>query len=88
MPVSNVFTPQSNPNPTRCPTAAATGIGLAYSWYARPGMAGMAVDTPRKLAERFATAHRLAFEKWRVDEFYDATVLRASRGLGLPRSRR
>jgi NADH-quinone oxidoreductase subunit L len=63
--------------------AAATGIGLAYSWYGRPGMSGMAAEAPRKLAERFATAHRLAFEKWRVDEFYDATVLRTSRGLAL-----
>jgi NADH-quinone oxidoreductase subunit L len=59
--------------------AAATGIGLAYSWYGKP----VAAEAPRRLAERFPVAHRLAFEKWRVDEFYDATVLRASRGLAL-----
>jgi hypothetical protein len=58
--------------------AATVGIFLAWSWYARPG-----VETPRRLAEQFAGLHRLVFDKWRVDELYDATILRASRALGV-----
>jgi NADH-quinone oxidoreductase subunit L len=58
--------------------AAAFGIGLAYSWYGRPG-----VETPKLLAERFAGLHRLVFDKWRIDELYDATILALSRALAL-----
>jgi NADH-quinone oxidoreductase subunit L len=58
--------------------AAVVGIGLAWSWYSRPG-----VEAPRRLAEQFAGLHRLVFDKWRVDELYDATILRASRALGV-----
>ena len=58
--------------------AAAVGILLAWSWYARPG-----VDAPRKLAESFPRLHQLVFDKWRVDELYDATILWLSRTLGV-----
>jgi NADH-quinone oxidoreductase subunit L len=58
--------------------AAAVGIGLSYSWYARPG-----VDAPAKLAQSLPGLHRFLMDKWRVDELYDATVLRFSRVLAL-----
>jgi NADH-quinone oxidoreductase subunit L len=58
--------------------AAAVGIGLAYAWYAKPG-----VDAPRLWAERLPKLHDLAFDKWRVDELYDATILAGSRALGV-----
>ncbi len=59
-------------------TAVVVGIGLAYAWYGRP-----AVETPRRLAERFPRLYALVLDKWRVDELYESTVLAASRGLGL-----
>jgi NADH-quinone oxidoreductase subunit L len=58
--------------------AAIVGIGLAYLWYGRPG-----VETPAKLAAALPGLHRFLLDKWRVDELYDATLLRGSRLLGL-----
>jgi NADH-quinone oxidoreductase subunit L len=58
--------------------AAAVGIGLSYSWYARPGAAA-----PGKLAQAMPGLHRFLMDKWRVDELYEATVLRFSRLLAL-----
>jgi NADH-quinone oxidoreductase subunit L len=58
--------------------AAVVGIYLAWAWYYKPG-----VEIPRQLAEGAPGVHAFLMDKWRVDEFYDATVLRASRGLGL-----
>ncbi len=62
-----------------CGTAAAVvGIGLAWLWYAKPG-----VETPKQLAEQYPGLYRFLLDKWRVDELYDATVLGGSRGLGM-----
>jgi NADH-quinone oxidoreductase subunit L len=58
--------------------AALIGIGLAYAWYGKPG-----VQAPRILAEQFPRLHAFVFDKWRVDEFYEATVLALSRGVGM-----
>jgi NADH-quinone oxidoreductase subunit L len=58
--------------------AAATGIALAYSWYAREG-----VQAPARLAQSLPGLHQFLLDKWRVDELYDATVLRFSRMLAM-----
>jgi NADH-quinone oxidoreductase subunit L len=58
--------------------AAAVGIYLAWLWYFKPG-----VETPKNLAENNPAVYRFLLDKWRVDELYDATVLGASRGLGV-----
>jgi NADH-quinone oxidoreductase subunit L len=58
--------------------AALVGIYIAWLWYARAG-----VETPKTLAEQYAGLYRFLLDKWRVDELYDATVLGASRGLGV-----
>ncbi|MEY4578491.1 MAG: hypothetical protein RL701_3194 [Pseudomonadota bacterium] len=55
--------------------AAAVGIGLAYAWYLRGS------ETPARLANNFRGLHQLLMDKWRIDEFYDATILAASRGI-------
>ncbi|HKP57492.1 MAG TPA: NADH-quinone oxidoreductase subunit L [Polyangiales bacterium] len=60
-----------------CGTAAAAlGIGTAWVWYYK----GSA--TPARLAKQFPGLHALLMDKWRLDEFYDATILAASRLLG------
>jgi hypothetical protein len=59
-------------------SAAVAGIGLAWMWYAQPG-----VTTPKRLAEQFPGLHALVFDKWRVDELYDATILRLSRAIAV-----
>ncbi len=52
--------------------AAAAGIGFAYFAYVlKKG------EPTRALAGRVPGLHRLLLDKWRVDEFYDATVLGA-----------
>jgi NADH-quinone oxidoreductase subunit L len=56
-------------------TAAAVGIGLAYLFYYRHS------TVPARLAAQFPGLHSLLMDKWRVDEFYDATILAASRGI-------
>jgi hypothetical protein len=57
--------------------AAVVGIGLAYSWYFKPS------EAPARLAASFPRTHQFFFDKWRVDELYEATILSASRGLGI-----
>jgi NADH-quinone oxidoreductase subunit L len=53
----------------------AAGIGAAYYLYvARPALAG-------DLARRFAGAHRLLLERYRIDEIYDATIVRPTQAL-------
>jgi NADH-quinone oxidoreductase subunit L len=48
---------------------AATGIYLAYRWYvSRPQAAST-------MAERWKGLHRLLFQKYYVDEIYDATIV-------------
>lgn len=58
--------------------AAALGIGVAWAWYGRPG-----VETPGRLADQLSDAHGFLRDQWRIDQFYEATVLRASRALAL-----
>lgn len=53
------------------------GLGLAWLMYIRGGI------SPARIAGRFAPLHRLFNAKWYVDEFYDATILRANRALYL-----
>jgi NADH-quinone oxidoreductase subunit L len=55
--------------------AAAVGIGLATQFYFRPS------ETPARLAAQFRGLHRLLLDEWRVDRFYDSTILAASRFL-------
>jgi NADH-quinone oxidoreductase subunit L len=55
--------------------AAFAGIGLAYLWYFRSS------QTPGKLAQSFRGLHQLLLDKWRIDEFYDHTILAFSRAL-------
>jgi NADH-quinone oxidoreductase subunit L len=57
-------------------TAASVGIWLAWSWYFK------ASETPARLAQQYPRLHAFLMDKWRLDEFYDATVLAASRMLG------
>ena len=52
--------------------AAVVGIGLAYAWYVKSGS-----EAPAQLgraASRACTSSLM--DKWRVDELYDATILR------------
>jgi NADH-quinone oxidoreductase subunit L len=56
--------------------AAVVGIGLAYSWYAKPGH-----PAPARLQASFPALHAFLMDKWRVDELYDATILALSRTL-------
>ncbi|MES0335803.1 MAG: NADH-quinone oxidoreductase subunit L [Candidatus Magnetobacterium sp. LHC-1] len=47
-----------------------TGIGAAYFMYIKnPGL-------PKKFAEKFSTAHRVLFNKYYVDELYDALIIK------------
>jgi NADH-quinone oxidoreductase subunit L len=55
--------------------ACLVGWLTAYNFYFKGS------DTPKKLAATYPGLHRLLMDKWRVDEFYDATVLAFSRGL-------
>jgi NADH-quinone oxidoreductase subunit L len=50
---------------------AASGIALAWRFY----HGKRAFETPKTLAERFAFAHRVLFNKYYVDELYDATAV-------------
>jgi NADH-quinone oxidoreductase subunit L len=59
--------------------AALIGIGLAYSWYSK----GVGHEAPAKLQAAFPRLHQFVFDKWRVDEFYEATILGWSRLLGM-----
>jgi len=45
---------------------------MAYRFY----KGAQAYERPRRLAERFAFAHRLLLNKYWVDELYDATIVR------------
>jgi NADH-quinone oxidoreductase subunit L len=57
--------------------AAGFGIGLAYLFYFRGS------DVPARMAASLPGLHRLLMDKWRIDELYDATILRASRMLAV-----
>jgi NADH-quinone oxidoreductase subunit L len=50
--------------------AAGLGIALAYFLY----IAGP--DRPARLAERFSGIYQLLLDKYRIDEFYDAVIVR------------
>ncbi|WP_421858995.1 NADH-quinone oxidoreductase subunit L [Oceanicaulis sp.] len=55
-----------------------TLLGFALAWYyymANP-------ELPRRIAEKSGPLHRFLLNKWYVDEIYDATFVRATRGLG------
>jgi NADH-quinone oxidoreductase subunit L len=56
--------------------AAAGGIGTAYIWYYKFS------ETPARLGKQFPRLHAFLMDKWRVDEFYDKTILAGSRLLG------
>ncbi|MCP4897672.1 MAG: NADH-quinone oxidoreductase subunit L [bacterium] len=51
---------------------AAGGIYLAYRFY----FGEKALETPKRLAERFAFSHRVLLNKYYVDELYDLAVVR------------
>jgi hypothetical protein len=55
------------------------GIGLAFAWYRK----GVGHEAPAKLQAAFPRLHQLVFDKWRVDEFYEATILNWSRLTGI-----
>jgi NADH-quinone oxidoreductase subunit L len=46
------------------------GLGLAYQWYVKDEE-----KTPARLAAEWPRLHRAAYNKWYVDEIYDATVI-------------
>jgi NADH-quinone oxidoreductase subunit L len=50
--------------------AGFAGIGLAYWFYV------LAPSVPRAIASAFHPLYKLIYEKYYVDEFYDATVVR------------
>ncbi|MBL8718748.1 MAG: NADH-quinone oxidoreductase subunit L [Myxococcales bacterium] len=50
--------------------AFAVGCGLAYFWYVVGGE-----QAPKRLAEDWPRLHRAAYNKWYVDEAYEATVI-------------
>jgi NADH-quinone oxidoreductase subunit L len=57
---------------------AVTLLGFALAWYyymANP-------ELPRRIAEKSGPLHRFLLNKWYVDEIYNATFVRATRGLG------
>jgi len=56
---------------------AVAGWFLAYSWYFKPS------ESPARLAATWPRLHQFLFDKWRVDELYEGTILAASRGLGM-----
>jgi NADH-quinone oxidoreductase subunit L len=55
---------------------AATGIVLAWKWYAKEGG-----RVPERLAASFPATYALVAEKFRVDELYDAIIVRPFNGL-------
>ncbi len=55
---------------------AAAGTAVAWTMYAGP-----ALDLPERLARRFPALYRFTWEKFRVDELYEALVLRPVRFL-------
>jgi NADH-quinone oxidoreductase subunit L len=55
---------------------AATGIALAWKWYAKEGG-----RVPGRLAASFPRTYTLVVEKFRVDELYDAIVVRPFQAL-------
>jgi NADH-quinone oxidoreductase subunit L len=50
---------------------ASGGLWLGWSWYAKQGGA-----VPARLAARYPAAYALVADKFRVDELYDAVILR------------
>lgn len=56
---------------------AASGIGLAYLWYKKD----TEFSAAKALAQRFPFAYKLLLNKYWVDEFYDATVIRGTLNL-------
>ncbi len=48
---------------------AATGIFLAWTWYAKPS------EMPRRLSTRFSALYTFLLNKWYVDELYETTVV-------------
>ncbi|MBW2465172.1 MAG: hypothetical protein JRH11_26220 [Deltaproteobacteria bacterium] len=54
--------------------AMLTGIGLAYVWYGKEGRMPMA---------RVHGFAKVLMNKWYVDEFYDATIVRGSKALAV-----
>jgi NADH-quinone oxidoreductase subunit L len=60
---------------------AAVGTAAAYLLYGKPS------ELPARLKERYHALWQLAYDKYRVDELYEATVLRGavllSKGIGL-----
>jgi NADH-quinone oxidoreductase subunit L len=54
---------------------AASGIALAHLFYVRRP------ELPAQFATRFATLYKLLYDKYRIDELYDATVVRGTRAL-------
>lgn len=56
---------------------AVVGWFLAFSWYFKPS------ETPARWVATWPRLHQFLFDKWRVDELYEATALAASRGLGM-----
>jgi NADH-quinone oxidoreductase subunit L len=57
---------------------AASGIFLAWTWYAR-----QEGRTPARIAETFPGTYALVRDKFRVDELYDAVFVRSFRGLAM-----
>ena len=57
--------------------AGLIGWFWARAWYFTPN------ESPARLAAAWPRLHQFLFDKWRVDELYDATILAGSRGLGL-----
>jgi NADH-quinone oxidoreductase subunit L len=53
------------------------GIALAWWMYAKPS------PVPGRLARRLGGLYRASYEKFRVDEMYDAVIVRPLRGLAL-----
>jgi NADH-quinone oxidoreductase subunit L len=49
--------------------AACIGIGLGIWWYWK------SIDTPRKLAQRFAGLHEVLIHKYYIDEFYNWLIV-------------
>jgi NADH-quinone oxidoreductase subunit L len=58
--------------------ATGLGFGLAWAWYGKQG-----VEFPERLADQLSDAYQFLRDEWRIDEFYNATVLRASRAMAI-----
>ena len=61
--------------------ALSVTVALA-GWLAARGIYLKAPETAGRLAARFATAHSVLYNKYWVDELYDATVVEPSKDLG------